>query len=439
MRFSPTPWLIAALAFVILGFSRGLHSSFGVFYVALLDTYGWSRGATAGVFSVVLTVDAVLSPIVGYLLDRYGTKKITAAGCLALAAGLLLSSSIHSLWQLYIFFGLVAAVGITFTGMVPHIFLISEWFASNRASAIGFVYAGTGVGILLLAPMSEWLLSNFGWARAFQLFSAIVLFVLLPLVWFFYQHGPYGQKLKPHRETAGDANQWTAMLALRSLQFWLLFFARICAAAGTTVIVAHQVAHVVDVGYSKLLAASIFGFAGITSSFGRVVFGFIADMLSKQAAYTLNILMTLVGVGSPDDFTKSESNLVVVRLRNLLRYRIRLAGGNFFRADGRYLLGQGFWIDTRLLHRGGRRRRRARFLSGRRVLRLDGKLSRVLRAFGDRSRLLGYLHLARVDSAGCELRPEALADALSASSRFQVQGSTLTAALRTGSNVQNSG
>ena len=62
MRFSPTPWLVATLAFVILGFTRGLHSSFGVFYVALLDTFGWSRGATAGVFSMVLTVDAILSP-----------------------------------------------------------------------------------------------------------------------------------------------------------------------------------------------------------------------------------------------------------------------------------------------------------------------------------------------------------------------------------------
>jgi len=82
------------------------------------------------------------------------------------------------------------------------------------------------------------------------------------------------------------------------LQFWLLFLARICAASGTTVIVTHQVAHVVDVGYSKFLAASIFGLAGITSSFGRVVFGFIADRLTKQAAYTLNILMTLVGVGA---------------------------------------------------------------------------------------------------------------------------------------------
>jgi MFS family permease len=125
-----------------------------------------------------------------------------------------------------------------------------------------------------------------------------VLIVLLPLVWIFYQHGPYGEKLRVKKEQKTVGNQWTAKLALRSLQFWLLFFARICAASGTTVIVTHQVAHVVDVGYSKLLAASVFGLAGITSSFGRVVFGFIADLLSKQAAYTLNILMTLVGVGA---------------------------------------------------------------------------------------------------------------------------------------------
>jgi MFS family permease len=256
MRLSPTPWFIAFLAFIILGFTRGLHSSFGVFYVALLDNFSWSRGATAGVFSLVLAVDAVLSPIVGTLLDRFGTKRIVFIGCLVLAAGLFLSSTIDSLWEFYIFFGLVSAIGITFTGMVPHVFLISEWFATNRASAIGFVYAGTGLGILILAPLSEWLLSAWGWAPAFQTFAAIMLIALLPLVAVFYQHGPHGEKLRTKKESKAD-NQWTAKLALRSLQFWLLFFARICAAAGTTVIVAHQVAHVVDVGYTKLLAASI--------------------------------------------------------------------------------------------------------------------------------------------------------------------------------------
>ena len=145
MRFSPTPWLVAGIAFVVLGISRGIHTSFGVFNVALLDAFGWSRGATAGIFSIVLVVDAVLSPVVGYLLDRYGTRHIAMAGCVALVAGLLLSSQVTALWQLYISFGLILAVGFTFAGMVPHVFLISEWFSSHRASAIGFVYAGTGV------------------------------------------------------------------------------------------------------------------------------------------------------------------------------------------------------------------------------------------------------------------------------------------------------
>lgn len=298
MRSFPTPWLVATLGFLVLGFTRGLHSSFGVFFVALLDHFNWSHGATAGVFSLVLVMDAVLSPVVGYLLDRFGTKKVACAGCLFLATGLFLSSTIQSLWQFYIFFGLIAAVGLTFTGMVPHVFLVSEWFTTNRAAAIGFVYAGTGAGILLLAPLSEWLLSKFGWARAFQTFAAVVLVLLLPVVLIFYRRGPHSEMLRAKKESKPGDNQWTVKLALRSLQFWLLFVSRIFAAAGTTVIVTHQVAHVVDVGFSKMLAASVFGFAGITSSFGRVIFGFIADRLSKQSAYTLNILVTVIGVSA---------------------------------------------------------------------------------------------------------------------------------------------
>jgi MFS transporter, OFA family, oxalate/formate antiporter len=291
-------WFIAGLAFIVLGFSRGFHSSFGVFNVALLESFGWSRGATAGIFSVVLSVDALLSPVVGYLLDRYGPKKVVVAGCLALMIGLFFSARVTELWELYLYFGLVVAIGITFMGMVPHVFIISEWFSSNRATAIGLVYAGTGVGIMLLAPLSEWLISTYGWARTLEAYALFVLIALVPVVGLFYQHGPYGEKLRQRMGRKQDQNQWTARLALQSLQFWLLFLARIGAACGTTVIVTHQVAHVVDVGYSKFLAASIFGLAGITSSFGRVVFGFIADLLTKQAAYTLNILMTVIGVGA---------------------------------------------------------------------------------------------------------------------------------------------
>ncbi|HEY2989580.1 MAG TPA: MFS transporter [Candidatus Binatia bacterium] len=295
MRSLSRPWAIAALVFVTLGFGRGLHSSFGVFYVALLDAFGWSRAVTAGAFSVVLIVDAVISPIVGHLLDRFGPKKIVGAGCLLLASGLLLSSRIHSLWEFYLYFGLVSALGLSFMGMVPHVVLISEWFTTKRASALGVVYAGAGVGILLLAPLTEWLISSWGWERALQTLVLVIVIGLLPMVLIFYQPGPYAEK-QGEENKAG--NRWTAKLALKSGQFWLIFFARVFAAGGTTVIVTHQVAHVVDIGYSRLYAATVFGLVGMASTAGRVVFGYVADLVSKQGAYTLNILTTLVGVAA---------------------------------------------------------------------------------------------------------------------------------------------
>ncbi|MFQ5542110.1 MAG: MFS transporter [Candidatus Binatia bacterium] len=296
MRPISTSWLVAGSASVIFGFARGIHSSFGVFYVALLDNFGWSRGATAGVYSMNLIMDAVLSPIVGHLLDRYGPKKIVGIGCLILASGLYLSSQINSLWQFYIFFGVISAVGLGFMGMVPHVVLVSEWFSSQRAFALGVVFAATGAGIMLLVPTTQWMISRLGWAWVFQALAALVLLVLIPLVLGVYRHGPhFGGSPRDRTE---PQEQWTARLALRSLQFWLLFFGRVVASSGTLVIVTHQIAHVVDIGHSRIFAATVFGLMGITSTFGRLIFGYIADLFSKRTAYLLNILAALVGIGS---------------------------------------------------------------------------------------------------------------------------------------------
>ena len=115
-------------------------------------------------------------------------------------SGFFSSSQVSALWQLYICFGIILAVGFTFTGMVPHVFLVSEWFSSNRASAIGFVYAGTGLGIMLLAPLSQWLTSSYGWARAFEIYGAIVLSRASAGRLDFYQHGPYGEHVRHRAE-----------------------------------------------------------------------------------------------------------------------------------------------------------------------------------------------------------------------------------------------
>ena len=104
-----------ALAFFHIAVGRGLHGTFGVFFVAMLDTFGWSRAATAGAISLAIVFEGACLPWAGGLVDRIGGRKSLTLGGLILAAGLALSATISSLWQFYFWVGMVCAVGAGLT------------------------------------------------------------------------------------------------------------------------------------------------------------------------------------------------------------------------------------------------------------------------------------------------------------------------------------
>ena len=295
-RDSDKPWVIAGAASFTFAFVRGLHTSFGVFFVALLETFHWSRGVTAGVQSASLLMDALASPFIGRLTDRLGPRRVVAAGCVLLAIGLLLCSQVSTAWELYLYFGLVVSLGFAAGGVIPHVVLVSDWFPSRRGLVLGIVFGAVGIGTLILSPLSQGLISLWGWPRVFQALAAATLIIILPLVLSTYRPSP-----RTWREPAGArggiaAGEWSVALALRSLQFWGLFFSRMVGSIGTMLIVTHQVAHVVDIGYSPIRAATVFGVMAMVSAAGRVAFGYIADVLTKTTAYTLNIACAAVGV-----------------------------------------------------------------------------------------------------------------------------------------------
>ncbi len=296
-RQSNQPWIIAAAACLTFGFIRGLHTSFGVFFVALLDTFHWSRGVTAGLQTANLVTDAVVSPFVGRLTDRLGPRRVVAAGSVVLAVGLLLCSRVSTAWELYLYFGVVVSLGFATAGVIPHVIVVSEWFPSRRGLVLGIVYGAVGVGTLVLSPLSQWLISLWGWPRVFQALAATILVLIIPLVLSTYRPSP-GSSREPSGAAAGAGapGEWSAGLALRSLQFWSLFISRMLGSIGTMLIVTHQVAHVVDIGYSHIWAAGVFGVMAFVSAGGRVAFGYLADAFTKTTAYTLNIACAAVGV-----------------------------------------------------------------------------------------------------------------------------------------------
>ena len=296
---------LVALAFLHIGVGRGLHGTFGVFFVAMLDAFGWSRAATAGAISLAIIFEGACLPFAGGLIDRIGGRKTLMLGGVVLALGLSLSSTIASIWQFYFWVGIVSAAGIALIGMVPHVAIISREFPQRRGTALGIAWAGGGVGIVLLVPVTSLMISHWGWSMAYLGLAAMTALLVIPPVQFFLpassstpattaaaQDGPPATKAA-EEHTAMD---WTVKRALTNPAFWLLFIARTLASLGNQVIVTHQIAHAVDLGYAKVFAAAIFGLMGVISIFGRVLFGYLADVMRRDMVFTWVQIISAVGI-----------------------------------------------------------------------------------------------------------------------------------------------
>ena len=287
---------LVALAFLHIAVSRGLHGTFGVFFVALIDAFGWSRGATAGAISLAIVFEGICLPFAGGLIDRMGGRKTLMMGGIVLAVGLGLAASISSLWQFYFWVGIVSAAGIALIGMVPHVAIISREFAQRRATALGIAWAGGGVGIVLLVPVTQLMINKWGWSMAYIGLAVITVLLVIPPVLFFFPATPKPTAAPSSAVEPQPESGWTVKRALTNPAFWLLFIARTLASMGNQIIVTHQIAHAVDVGYAKVFAASIFGLMGVISIFGRLLFGYLSDVVNREIVFTWVQVISAVGI-----------------------------------------------------------------------------------------------------------------------------------------------
>jgi MFS family permease len=291
---------IVALAFLHIAVSRGLHGTFGVFFVAMLDAFGWSRGATAGAISLAIVFEGLCLPFAGGLIDRIGGRKTLMVGGLVLAVGLGFSSTISSIWEFYFWVGIVSAAGIALIGMVPHVAIISREFPQRRGTALGIAWAGGGVGIVMLVPLTQLMINNWGWSVAYIGLAVITAILVMPPVQFFLpaadRTAPTESVAAKARLRANDQPDWTVGRALMNPAFWLLFSARTLASMGNQIIVTHQIAHAVDLGYAKVFAASIFGLMGVISICGRIFFGYLADVMKRETVFTVVQVISGLGV-----------------------------------------------------------------------------------------------------------------------------------------------
>jgi MFS family permease len=166
-------WLIVFVSSVGLFLGAPLLVfSFSVFFKPLIVDFHASRAAVSLAFSLFNVVGALWLPGTGLLIDRYGAKRVILVS--TLLYGLALCSAFWvatGLWQLYLFFTLLAFTMSSGPAPVPYGVVISHWFNRNRGLALGLSMMGIGIGSVVVPILSQHLITTFGWRAAFAIFG----------------------------------------------------------------------------------------------------------------------------------------------------------------------------------------------------------------------------------------------------------------------------
>jgi MFS family permease len=299
-------WVIVGVAMVSMAFWFGFRSMFSVFLVALVEQFGWGHGEAAGVQSLAMICYVVAAPLAGAMIDRFGPRRVVLPGIFLFSTGMALCSSIHRLLHFYLFFGLMAGVGVSFISIAAYTAIIPHWFEKQRGTASGIAASGIGLGTMVFVPLSQWLISNWGWRSSFLILSILTVAVLLPLNGLLLRHRPHDAGYAPQGEKSTPVPRptkvadtrsirvtpqfsWTIKKAMGTPNFWaLMAFPMLCMIA-VYILSVHFVGFLVNAGLDKMVAASAFALIGIISTFFRIVWGLISDRIGREKAYSLGM------------------------------------------------------------------------------------------------------------------------------------------------------
>jgi MFS family permease len=298
-------WIVVAVTFVNLSLFYGAWYSYSVFLVALLREFGWSRSLVSGVFSTFLAVHGLLAPAVGWLLSRFGPRTAILCGSVVTGLGLVLSAETTEWWHLYLAFGGIAAVGVTFAAWLPSVVLVRSWFPDRVGTAIGIASSGIGVGIFALVPLAQLLIDAFGWRWAYRLLAVAIVAWVVPATAMLIRDpsvtegGAQATSAPSVPVGRGSAmTYWTLGTAYRTWGFWGVAGVYFSGNFVTQMLLIHQVAYLVDHGVPILTAAALGGVAGLVSIAGKTGWGVLSDRTTRALAYGLAFVCVAASIGA---------------------------------------------------------------------------------------------------------------------------------------------
>jgi len=286
----PYGWIIVAACALMIFITYGLIYCYSVFFKPLAEAFQWDRSSTSMIYSLAVLIRAFTGIGTGWLADKYGARKIMFVCGLLMAAGYLLSSRISLLWEFFLTYAVIEAIGMSGTWGICTT-LPSRWFDRNRGLALGIVTAGSGFGTLLIVPAVERLVNAFDWSQAFVI-CGIAAGVLMVVPALFLKNPPhYAAAPEP---TLGPPGGNPVAIALRDSRMWLIIVAFLFFFFGVQIVIIHIVNYATDVGIDPLVAATFVSVIGLVSIFSRLFTGVIAEKIGLY----LSLAITCVALAA---------------------------------------------------------------------------------------------------------------------------------------------
>lgn len=293
-----------------------LNQAFGAYLAALVQDRGWSKTALSGAAALKSTEAALLGPVLGWLVDRFGSQRIVRAGVILFGIGFMLLSQTDTLAAFYAAFVVLALGASMCSNMVVSVAII-QWFEKRRARALSSSQFGAAVGGLFVFVVA-WVIQTYGW-RVTAFGSGVMLIVCgWPLANMVHSRPEdVGQRidgLPPDTETASAGStpvdaatpaphagpaqgEYTAREALRTSSFWLLSLGHACSLFVVSAINVHAILHIKEgLGYSLALA-SLYITIATAGQFVGVVCGWaIPEKIEKRKVTALTMLLHAAGM-----------------------------------------------------------------------------------------------------------------------------------------------
>lgn len=288
------PWFIAAVGALLLMCLNIYANTFGVFFKPIAQEFGWSRGELSASITFRFAVAAILAIPMGYWADRYGPRRVLLPSFLLLGLGMIATTRVDALWQMFLVQGLVLGTATA----APFICIsatVARWHQGRRGLALGIAAAGVGLSGMAFPPVAAKLIQVQDWRYAMVLLGLFTVAVTVPGGLLFKD--PVDRSRRYAGNAARQGRQgpfqvWRLMpRVLKNPAFAATIVTLVLVFSSSGLVLNHLVNYATDIRIAALTAAAMMSALGIGNTFGRLAMGAVSDRIGTRTDMAICCLL----------------------------------------------------------------------------------------------------------------------------------------------------